>query len=117
MNFPELLNLVRRGIEHSAVYRANKEIARRLAAWTSDAAMIGQLLTKGASGPEIGPAAFVNLSTRNLLGCLSELDAMWQRLAPHAAGSPDAAALGEALDRAMRVFELTGASFQQRDVR
>jgi hypothetical protein len=59
----------------------------------------------------------VNLSTRNLLGCLSELDAMWQRLAPHAAGSADAAALGEALDRAMRVFELTGASFQQREVR
>ncbi|MBC8108079.1 MAG: response regulator [Anaerolineae bacterium] len=117
VNFPELLNLVRRGIEHSAVFRANREIARRLEAWTSDARMIEQLLAKGASGPEIGPAAFVNLSTRNLLGCLSELDAMWRRLAPHSAGSADANALSEAIDRTMRVFEITGASFQQREAR
>ena len=117
VKLPELLILVRRGIERSAVYRANKETMRRLTAWASDAQMIQQLLIKGASGPEIGPVAFVNLSMRNLLGCLSELDTMWKRLAPHSAGLADASALSDALEGAMRIFELSGPTFQQREVR
>jgi CheY-like chemotaxis protein len=113
VNFEELLRLVRRGIEHSAVFRANREIARRLAAWRSDTQMVEQLLSKGAAGSEFGPVGFVNLSTRNLLGCLSELDTMWQRLG---ARETSGAAIGDALAGALRIFELTGATVQQRDV-
>jgi CheY-like chemotaxis protein len=122
VDFPELLVLVRRGIEHSAVFRANREIARRLANWASDTKMVEQVLAKGATGPAIAPAAFVNLAMRNLLGCLSELDALWRRLAPHGhddaspgASENDRAVLGEAIERAMRVFDLTIATFHQRD--
>ncbi|CAN5632019.1 hypothetical protein BH09PLA1_BH09PLA1_06350 [soil metagenome] len=130
--FPELLNFVRRGIEHSAVFRANKEIARRLAAWTDDAKMIVQLLSKGAAGSEMGAAGFVHLTMRNILGCLSELDSMWQRLvpqhrspqdhspqqlSPQETSNADSNSLTPALAAAMRIFELTGAAIQQTEVR
>jgi len=117
VKMPDLLALIRRGIEHSAVFHANREIARRLRAWTSDVTMVEQLLAKGAAAPDIRPAAFVNLSTRNLLGCLSELSMMWQRVAAHATDSQDSQALNEAIASAMRVFETTGATFDQRDDR
>lgn len=115
VKLPELLTLVRRGIEHSAVFRANREIARRLNDWTNDVKMIDQLLAKGAAAPDIAPAAFVNLSTRNLLGCLSELSTMWQRVAAHTIDTRDGPALTDALASAMRIFDLTGATFGQRD--
>ena len=114
VNFPELLKLVRRGIEHSAVFRANRQLAQRLTAWRDDVTMIEQLLAKGVAGGPFGPVGFINLSSRNLLGCLSELDTMWRRLGPHELSS---ASIDEALAAAMRVFEQTGAALQQRDVR
>lgn len=114
VNFPELLKLVRCGIEHSAVFRANRQIAQRLAAWGGDVKMIEQLLAKGVAGNQFGPVGFIYLSARNLLGCLAELDAMWQRLGPH---ETSGAAINEALTAAMRVFESTGAAIQQRDTR
>jgi hypothetical protein len=77
--------------------------------------MVEQLLAKGAAAPDIAPAAFVNLSMRNLVGCLSELNTMWQRLARHATNADDGQALSDALSSAMRLFELTGTTFGQRD--
>ena len=109
VNFAQLLQLVARAIGQSAVYRANKEITQRLTNWAGDAKTINDLLAKGVLAAEIRPESFVNLSIRNLLGCLSELDAMWQRLAP----DDYPKRLAEAFRSAMSVFESTAAGFQQ----
>jgi DNA-binding NtrC family response regulator len=107
----ELLVQVRRGIVHAAIYRANRAIALRLKEWASDHHSIAQLLAKGTA-PGIAPEAFVNLTMRNLLGTLRELNAMWEKHAANHVTEVQEDALADALGAATCVFEATTAVFK-----
>jgi DNA-binding NtrC family response regulator len=112
VKLPQLLGQVRRCIVHVSIWRANRAIAQRLATWASDHKSVEQLLSKAAA-PGLAPEALVNLTMRNMLGCLRELNAMWQKTSENqvAAAAP-ADALGEALSAATNAFESTTADFK-----
>ena len=97
----------------TAMHRANLEIMQRLRKWVEDSEMMRKLLDHSPPNPGIGPDAFINLSLRNILGCLSELDAMWQKASDKEEwnGRPDA--LRDALGAAMCAFESSSPSFEQ----
>jgi len=111
VQLPELLQQVQRCIVHASIYRANRAIAQRLRAWASDHQSVEQLLAKGPARG-IVPEAFVNLTMRNMLGCLRELNAMWQKSSENYPAAAPADALAEALAAATRSFESTTAVFK-----
>ena len=108
---PELLQQVRRCVVYAAIFRANRAIGERLREWVADHQSVAHLLAKGTA-PGIAPEAFVNLTMRNLLGCLRDTDTMWRKLAENHDSATDDDALGEALSAATRVFETTTAGFK-----
>jgi DNA-binding NtrC family response regulator len=105
----DLLRHVKRAAAHSAIFRANRAIRARLESWTGDVQSVEQLLSKATSSG-IVPEAFVNLTMRNLLGCLRELDTMWKK----STFGSDRDALNDALTSAVRAFETTSGTVRSK---
>ena len=115
VDFDELLVQVTRCICQTAIRRTNHAILKRVDAWSRESAHTEEILrTRGAAPPVTSPEAFVNLTMRHILGCLNELNTMWQTVsevsAPSVIKRPDA--LGDALQSAVRTFESSKQSFR-----
>ena len=125
LDFEELLERVRTGMQFSGTYEAVHAGRTRLQEWNRDLANLQQLLRipRGDAAP-LSTSTFLDLTMRNVVGALSDLKNLTEGIAMrqgepaacHLLNCPRPAALVEGLKEAISALEKTKRAFKSKEL-
>ena len=125
LDFDELLDSVRAGMQVSSVCKAVKGARRRLHDWDADLTKMAQLVQRSRMNTSlVTVGTFLDLTLSNIVGALSDMRNVTETVAAHQSGEavchllecPRPAALVQGLREAVTVLEKTKRSFKSKEL-
>jgi len=125
LDFGQLLEHVNTSVKHSQLYRSVRTIKRRLQYWYEGLASIEQLLKEpGQKGLSVSLDTFLELTSQNITGAVSDLTHLTRGLAGqtedktscHLLNCPRLSSLLESLAETVEVLEKSKRAFKSKDL-